>query len=155
MGRKQSYVVNLIDEERNELERIVKTGHRSARVIRRAQTLLWIDQGKSDREITELLNVTASTVSNTRKKWVTEGTVEDKPRPGRPPVLDGKQEALLVAIACSDAPKGVETWTMQLLADRLVELGTVDKISDETVRLRLKKRDQALAKEDVVHSDGQ
>ncbi|MEM6283527.1 MAG: helix-turn-helix domain-containing protein, partial [Chloroflexota bacterium] len=73
MGRKQTYVVNLTDEERNELERIVKTGHRSARVIRRAQMLLWIDQGKSDREITELLNVTASTVSYTRKKWVSEG----------------------------------------------------------------------------------
>lgn len=155
MGRKQAYEVKLNDEERQELERLVKTGHRSARVIRRAQTLLWIDQGKSDKEIAEWLTVTLSTVSNTRKKWVTEGTVEDKPRPGRPPVLDGKQEALLVALTCSDAPDGVENWTMQLLADRLVELGTVETISDETVRLRLKKRTQTLAEENVVYPDGE
>ena len=155
MGRKQEYVVKLSDEKRHELATIIKTGHQSARVIRRAQTLLWIQQGKTDKEIAALLNITISTVANTRKKWAIEGTVEDKPRPGRPPALDGKQEALLVAIACSDAPDGVEEWTMQLLADRLVELGTVDSISDETVRLRLKKRTQTLAEKTVVHSDGE
>ncbi len=64
----------------------------------------------------------------------------DKPKPGREKKLDGKQEAFLVALACSDAPDGRESWTMQLLADRIVELNVVDEpISDETVRRTLKK----------------
>ena len=140
MGRKKTHIVKLSEAERQEIQNMVAVGKRSARVIRRAQTLLWCDAGKPDKEIAELLNVTISTVSNTRQKWVNEGTIEDKVRPGRPPVLDGKQEALLVALACSDAPEGQEEWTMQLLADRLIELKVVDDISDETVRLRLKKR---------------
>jgi len=140
MGRKKIHMVQLSEAERQELEGLVAVGKQSARVIRRAQTVLWSDAGKADKEIADLLNVTVSTVSNTRQKWVEEGTVEDKPRPGRPPILDGKQEALLVALACSDAPEGQEEWTMQLLADRLIELNVVDEISDETVRLRLKKR---------------
>lgn len=155
MGRKKEFVVELSSEEKSELQSIVKQGYHAARVIRRAQTLLWLDEGKSDKEIAELHDVSVGTVGNTRKKWVLEKTVEDKLRPGRPPVLDGKQEAMLVALACSDAPDGVEEWTMQLLADRVVELGLVDTISDETVRLRLKKRHQTLAEEDVVHSDSE
>ena len=69
--------------------------------------MLWIDEGKSDKEIAKLHNVSLATVGNTRKKWVLESTVEDKPRPGRLPILDGKQEAMLVSLACSDAPDGV------------------------------------------------
>lgn len=140
MGRKKTHIVQLSEEERQELQGLVAVGNQPARVMRRVQTILWSDAGKPDKEIAELLNVSVSTVSNTRQKWVQEGTVEDKPRPGRPPLLDGKQEALLVALACSDAPEGQEEWTMQLLADRLIELKVVDGISDETVRLRLKKR---------------
>jgi transposase len=67
--------------------------------------------------------------------------LKEKSRPGKERRLDGKQEALLVALACSDAPEGREHWTMQLLADRLVQLGVVEQaISDETVRRTLKKR---------------
>ena len=80
----------------------------------------------------------------------------DKPRPGGKPKLDGKQEAFLVALACSEAPDGYESWTMQMLADKLVELRVIDQpISDETVRLRLKKRRQALVEGTMVHSDGE
>lgn len=69
-----------------------------------------------------------------------EKQITDKPKPGRAKKLDGKQEAFLVALACSDAPEERESWTMQLLADRLVELGVVEEpISDETVRRTLKK----------------
>lgn len=155
MGRPQKYIVELTKEEREELQGIVKRGQRSARVIRRAQTMLWLDKGKSDKEIAELLNVTISTISLTRKKWTSDKTVEDKDRPGRPSVLDGKQESMLVALACSDAPEGQADWTMQLLADRLIELQIVETISDETVRLRLKKLNQTLAKETMVYPDSE
>lgn len=141
MGRKKAFVVELSSEEKAELQAIVKQGYHTSRVRRRAQTLLWIDEGKSDKEIASLQGVSLATVGNTRKKWVLERTVHDQPRPGRPRLLDGKQEAFLVALTCSDAPEGQEEWTMQLLADRLLELKVIDEaISDETVRRILQKK---------------
>lgn len=140
MARKQNYPIRLSDSERDELAEIVKTGRRSARERRRAQTLLWSDAGKTDKEIAALHGVTPLTVATTRQRWVEEKRISDKPKPGREKKLDGKQEAFLVALACSDAPEGRESWTMQLLADRLVELAVVSEpISDETVRRTLKK----------------
>jgi transposase len=139
--RKPDYPIELSAIERVELEDIVRKGEHKARVIRRAQTLLWSDGGKSDLEIAELHGITPLTVANTRKRWVKERSLEDQPRAGRKPKLDGKQEAFLVALACSDAPDGRESWTMQLLADKLVELQVIDEpISDETVRLLLQKK---------------
>ena len=79
---------------------------------------------------------------NIRERFGAEGldaALDDKPRPGAVWKLDGKQEALLIALACSQSDKR-ESWTMQLLADKLVELKVVDEISDETVRRTLKKR---------------
>lgn len=138
---KKQHVIQLSALDRLELEDIVRKGTHKARVIRRAQTLLWSDGGKTDEEIAALQGVRPLTVAKTRQRWVEERSLEDKPRPGGKPKLDGKQEALLVALACSDAPDGAERWTMQLLAEQLVELGVIDEpISDETVRLRLKKR---------------
>ena len=140
MARKQAKPIKLSDLERAELEAIVSKGKHKARVIRRAQTLLWSDAGKPDSEIAQLHGVTSLTVANTRRRWVKEKSLEDKPRPGRSKRLDGKQEAFLVALACSDAPEGYESWTMQLLADKLVELSVIDEpVSDETVRRTLKK----------------
>lgn len=141
MARKQHYPIQLSDSEREELEKLVRKGHHSARIIRRAQMLLWSDQGKTDLEIADLVKVTPLTVAETRRRWVTEHRLTDAPRPGGQKKLDGKQEAFLVALACSEAPDGQETWTMQMLADKLVELGVIDQpISDETVRRTLKKR---------------
>lgn len=140
MGRKQKYPIELSEAERTELKVIVKTGHHAARERRRAQTLLWSDAGKSDLEIARLHGITPLTVATTRENWVKTKRMTDKPKPGREKKLDGKQEAFLVALACSDAPDGRESWTMQLLADKLVELHVVDEaISDETVRRTLKK----------------
>lgn len=140
MGRKQNYPIQLHPSERDQLEQVVKTGRHSARVRRRAQTLLWSDAGKTDTEIAALHGVTPLTVATTRQRWVEEKRITDKPKPGRERKLDGKQEAYLVALACSDAPDGRENWTMQLLADRLLELAVIDEpISDETVRRTLKK----------------
>jgi len=153
---KKQHVIQLSEIERLELQHIVRKGKHKARVMRRAQTLLWSDEGKTDGEIADLHGVRPLTVAKTRQRWVEERSLKDKPRPGAKPRLDGKQEAYLVALACSDAPDGYESWTMQLLADKLVELQVIDKpISDETVRLRLKKRRQALAERTMVHSDGE
>jgi transposase len=102
--------------------------------------LLWSAAGKTDLEIAALLSVHPMTVGKTRQRWVEQHSLDDQPRAGRPPIMDGKQEAFLVALTCSDSPAGRDNWTMQLLADRLVELQVVDSpISDETVRRILKK----------------
>jgi DNA-binding CsgD family transcriptional regulator len=146
MGRKQSYPVQLSEEEREQLRAISRTGKQSARVMQRAQILLWSDAGKQDKEIIALLGCAPMTVSSTRERWVKEKRLEDLPRKGSKPMLDGKQESLLIALACSDAPEGRAEWTMQLLADRLVELKVVDSISDETVRRTLKKTSSSLGK---------
>lgn len=145
MSRPKTHEIQITAEERVELETILKKGKHNAPMLRRAQMLLWMVDGRSDKEIQELLNISPSTLTNVRKKWVTERTVEDKPRSGRPRKLDGKQEAFLIALACSHAPDGYKEWTMQLMADRMIELGVVDSISDETIRLTLKKRSKAVA----------
>ena len=139
MPRKQKYPVKLSAEEQSYLESITRTGKHSAKVIRRAQILLWSNAGKQDKEINELLGCSPMTVSSTRERWVREHGLEDARRPSRGGKLDGNQAALLVALACSDAPAGRVEWTMQLLADKLVELKVVESISDETVRRTLKK----------------
>ncbi|MDZ7965817.1 MAG: helix-turn-helix domain-containing protein [Nostoc sp. DedSLP03] len=95
-----------------------------------------------DNAIDSTLRVNVSTVERTREKFVVGGleyALEDRPHPPKPRKLDGKQEAFLVATACSTAPEGRTRWTMQLLAEQLVNLGIVDSISDETVRQTLKK----------------
>ena len=78
---------------------------------------------------------------------ITEKRIADAPKPGRHKKLDGKQEAFLVALACSDAPEGRDNWTLQLLADKLVELQVVEEaVSYETVRATLKKTNLSLGK---------
>jgi hypothetical protein len=139
MGRQQKYPVRLTEGEREQLRAITRTGKQSARVMQRAQILLWSDEGKQDKEIIALLGCAPMTVSSTRERWVREKRLEDRPRLGSKPLLDAKQASLLIALACSDAPEGRDEWTMQLLADKLVELKVVEHISDETVRRTLKK----------------
>lgn len=137
---KKEHIIELSEIDRLELEAIVRSGQHKARTIRRAQTLLWSDAGKTDDEIAQWHGITPLTVAKTRQRWVTDRSLEDKPRPGREKKLDGKQEALVVALACSDAPDGRESWTMQMLADKLLELQVIDEpISDETGRRTLKK----------------
>jgi transposase len=137
--RKQ-HVVQLSEAERTELERVVTKGKAGARVIRRAHTLLLSDEGKTDQAIAKLWHVDELTVARTRKQWVERHTLTEQPRRSRGRRLDGKQEAMLVALACSEAPEGRSTWTLQLLADKLLALKVVEEpISDETVRRTLKK----------------
>ena len=116
-------------------------------VINRARILLLADERtkngrKTDREISKALGVGLRMVAATREKYFRFGlqrALTEKPRPGHPPKLSGKGEALLTTIACSDAPEGRTRWTLRLLADKLVELKEVDSIAHETVRRALKK----------------
>ena len=136
------YIVKLTRRERVELLGLLTKGIAPARTLTRARILLAADEHKTDAEIADALYVHPATVERTRRRFV-EGrsnrALNEKPRPGGRPKLDGKQEAFLVALACSQAPSGRGHWTMQLLADRLVALGVVETISDETVRHTLKK----------------
>jgi transposase len=136
------YVVKLTESERGDLHRLTRRGKAGARQIKRALVLLRADEGATDEQIAAGVGVGSATVERIRKRFVTEGleeAVTEKPRPPLPPKLDGKGEALLLALACSDVPEGHARWSMQMLADRLVALGAVDAISDETVRRSLKK----------------
>lgn len=143
------YKVKLLKNERDDLRRLVSTGKAAAYKRIRAQILLKADQGPqgpawSDKQIHESLDVGLITVGRTRKAFVVNGleaALQRKPRehPPVPRKLDGQGEAQLITLACSKPPEGYAQWTMQLYADKLVELQIVDSISDETVRRTLKK----------------
>lgn len=140
--RPQTYRVQLSDADRLRLLLLVRQGKGSAQVIRRAHTLLHASEGAFDHQISSALYVHRTTVQRTRERFCQRGldaALYDLPRPGAEPKLDGKGEAFVVALACCNAPEGREHWTMQMLADRIVELGLVESISDETVRRTLKK----------------
>jgi transposase len=99
-----------------------------------------------------------ATVGRIRQRFVEEGleaALKDRPRPGQRRKLSGKQEARLIALACSSPPQGRARWTLRLLADKVVELGLTESICHETVRQVLKKRPQTVAKPPVVHPSGE
>jgi transposase len=142
------YRVKLTAEERERLQELLSKGTAAARTLTHARILLKADEGVvgprlTDDEIAEALEVNRSTVERVRIRCVEEGfEAALRPRPSRqvhPRKLDGIQEAHLVAVACSPAPKGRARWSLRLLADKLVELEIVDDISHETVRQTLKK----------------
>jgi transposase len=138
----KKYHVNLSENERKQLQALLSKGELSVRKVKRAQILLAADRGKVDEEIAQTLQVHVNTVERIRKRLVEGGldhALTEDYRPGGKSKLDGKDEAVLVALACSDPPAGRAQWTMQLLADHLVTLGIVEQISDETVRKHLKK----------------
>jgi transposase len=138
----KKYRVTLTKEERKDLQTLLRGGRAKARKIARAHVLLLADEGKTDEAIAEVLHVGLSTVGRTRQRFVEGGlewALNERPRPGAARRLDGKAEAFLVALACSGPPEGRTRWTMQLLADRMVELGVVEELSDDTVRRTLKR----------------
>lgn len=148
MNYNTKYVVRLTQEERQELEALVKRGKVAAERRRRSQILLKADAGAegsglTDQEVASALDVGVATVHRIRQAYVEEGlqdALSRKPTAGhRPRKLDGEGEARLIAVACSPAPEGRERWTLELLADKLVELKVVDTIDKETVRRTLKK----------------
>jgi transposase len=138
----KKYHVRLEADEREQLLEMTREGEIGARKMKRAQILLKADEGWKDADIINALNTSRSTVERTRKRLVEDGldkALNEDPRPGQRVKLEGKAEAHLVALTCSDAPGGREHWPRRLLADKLVELGVVESVSHETIRQTLKK----------------
>ena len=140
MARKK-YRVDLTAEERQTLEQLLQRGKSSARKLVRARILLQADEGCTDEEIATGLDVGVATVERTRQHFVERNldALNDLPRPGGQCKLNGKQEAHLIAVACTPAPTGQTRWTLQLLAEQVVALGFAPSIARETVRQVLKK----------------
>ena len=143
----KKYIVRLSEEERKELTRLISKGKAAAYKIRHAHILLKADaDGPSwiDPRIAGAFCCHARTVEGIRRRFVEQGieaALNRKKRamPPREKLLDGAQEARLIALSCSKPPKGRGRWTLHLLADRMVELEIVESISHETVRRALKK----------------
>ena len=143
----KKYVVRLTDTERETLRSVVKKLSGSSQKVRRAQVLLKADvDGPSwtDSRITDAFGCRINTVEKIRQRLVTEGfdvTLNGKPRetPPRQKLLDGEQEAKVIALRLSKPPKGFANWSLRLLAEKVVELSIVESVSYETVRQTLKK----------------
>jgi len=138
------YLVELSQAERSELKALLSGGKHSARKLKRAQILLAADAGASDEGIAASVGVGGSTVYRTKRRFVLgnlEAALSEEQRPGAARKLSGKEEALLIATACSSPPAGRARWTLELLADALVRLTEHDSISRETVRRRLAEND--------------
>ncbi len=143
----KKFIVRLSVEERHQLEALIARGKSAARKLTRARILLKADCSDlgpawSDEQIGVALEVGPITVHRVRRAFVEgglEGTLVRRPVPRRPRMLDGEQEAHLIALACGSPPAGRRRWTLRLLADRMVELGHVGSVSHETIRRMLQK----------------
>jgi len=143
------YVIELLPEERDELEALVRRGKASASRLTRARALLLSDTGKRgpgwiDVDIAAALGITTRCIQMLRKRAVEQGplaAIERKRqvRPSVPKKFDGEKEAKLIALACSEPPAGRKRWSLRLLAEKLVELEVFESISHERVRQAMKK----------------
>lgn len=138
----KKYIVKLTDEERSELLILTSKGASKARRLKHALCLLAAHDGDRDEDIAAKVRVSVHSVARVRQRFVEEGlaaALSERPRPGKARLLNGRQEVYLIALTGTTPPAGRAQWTMQLLADRLVELEVVESISDETVRRALKR----------------
>jgi len=143
----KKYIVRLSKTERKMLQDIVKKFKGSSQKVRRAQVLLKADADGpawTDAKIAEAFGCRIKTVENIRQKIVTEGFEialhgKKQVKPSREKVLDGKQEAKVIALRLGNPPKGFANWTLRLLAEKVVELEIVESVSHETIRETLKK----------------
>jgi transposase len=138
--------ISLSAQEREHLDNLIRKGNAPARVQTRARILFLSDQSqgqhRTEQQIADALLCSPSTVGNVRRRFAAQGlqaALVEKPRPGQRPKITGDIEAQLTLLACSDAPKGHERWTVRLLANKLVEMGCLDSISHVAVYERLKK----------------
>ena len=150
----KKYVVKLSEDERNQLNEMIRKGKSSAQRLTKARILLKADvseagEGWSDSRIMDALETSATTVYRTRQQLVEEGfeavlSRKQRASPPVPPIFDGEKEAKLIALACSQPPKGRARWTLRLLEDKVVELSIVDRASDSTIGRVLKKTRSSL-----------
>lgn len=148
------YIVRLTEDERGFLLNMIRVGKAAAYKMLWARILLKVDQGDggpglSDDETAQAFEVNRSTVERVRRRLVEEGfeaalSRKKRETPPRPPILDGASEAQLIALACSEPPRGRKRWTLTLLADKMVELEVVESISKDTVLRALKKTNLSL-----------
>ena len=154
MKMNQKYIVTLAEEERQELKALIREGKTQGYRIRHAQILLKLDRIAENESwtyerIREAYGGTPHTISQIAKRFVTEGlesALGRKEQQNRHGKVDGKVEAHMIAIACSEPPEGRERWTLQLIADELVRLEVVESISDTSVLNTLKKTNSSLGK---------
>jgi hypothetical protein len=143
------YVVRLSQDERKQLDEMIRKGKSSAQKLMKARILLKADvseggEGWSDSRIVEALETSATTVYRTRQQLVEEGfeAVLNRKKPAKPsvtPIFDGEKEAKLIALACSEPPNGRARWSLRLLENKVVELNIVERASDSTIWRVLKK----------------
>jgi transposase len=138
--------VKLSDADRAYLENLLKKGSLPAQKYKRALALLELDRGRTFTEVAEIVGVAKQTTSTWATKYKETGLecLSDKPRPGRPTLIDGLQRAKITALACSDPPEGYDRWSLRLLADKAVEIELVESISYGEVHLILKKMNLSL-----------
>ena len=142
MPKGKKYHISLTDEEKEFLKKYIRTGKHPVRNVTRARILLLSSEGGKDSETVKNLGVCPATVCNIRRRFAENGlqfALIGKPFPGQPPKIDGKVQATMIAVVCSAPPEGYSSWTMRMIADKLVSLEAVDSVSDETVRQYLKK----------------
>ena len=138
----KKYLVKLAPDDRAKLELLIRGGRASVRRVRRALVLLAVDDGDKDEVVAGKARMSVGSVGRIRQRFVEEGldaALSERPRPGKTPLLDGPQEAHLLALACSPVPAGHAKWTVRLLADRLVQLDLVEAVSHQTIWRVLKK----------------
>lgn len=151
----KKFIVDLSEQERQLCQEVVKKLKGTGQKVRRANILLKADSGWSDAKIAEALGCRTKTVENVRKRFVERGfeeTLDRKPRQSPPTakLLDGAQEAKIIAMRLGDPPKGFGKWTLRLLARKVVELEIAPTVSHQTVRRTLKKQNEHQAEPGVL-----
>ena len=151
---RSKYIVQLSDEERERLDTLIQNGKHRARQLLKARILLKADAsdagaGWNDSQIAAALDTSIDTISRTRRTLVEDGldaalTRRHSPASARKRIFDGAAEARLIALACSQPPKGRARWTLELLESAVVELNIVDRASDNTISRTLKKTNLSL-----------
>lgn len=143
MANRMKYQVELSSEQRQDLKEIVRRGRHSAREIRRARTLLLLDRDFERGDVADILEISASTVTNTARRYGQGGlerALFDEHRSGAPPKLTPRDEARIAAIACTQPPKGHSCWTLAMIRDRfLVWSDELDELSRQSIHRVLKK----------------
>jgi putative transposase len=139
--RMRKEYVQLSPTDREYLETLISKGELKAKTFRRALALLELDRGRTYTAVAQIVNLTIPTLSTLAREYQANGlsALSDKPRSGRPIVIDGEQRAKITALACSTPPEGHAEWSLRLLADKVVELGFCEQISHTEVRTILKK----------------